>query len=201
MVAVPSGESVWRRDDVTNVLGEMMFTDDSTGVVAMTVAEEMLNATGNAIAIMLPEEIRGSLAESPSWWGNLLDDFAYGLPNPDGQLFVIEASTGDTRFVLENSHWEPAIPVVKDGVVREVLRLNHFLKTERVSLTDGAAEDAANLGISSLGFAVASGAKDAEGVYVVTDGKRAGGAVGYEIWRTCRIRVECSRRRERCILG
>ena len=166
VVSVSSGESIWRREDVTNIR-DVMLTQDRTGVVVTTVSHEMLSAIGEAIANRLTDEIRESIAESPGWWRELLDDFAYGLPNPDGQLFVFEAETGDTRFLLENSHWKPAIPVTNDGVVRDVLRLNHSLQIERISLTDGSVVDATHLGISSLAFAVS---KPDGSMYLVADG-------------------------------
>ena len=167
VISVSSGESVWRRHDLTNSRA-VMLTQDRTGVVVTTVSEDMLRAIGEAIANRLQDEVRETIAESPpGWWGTLLGDLAEGLPNPDGQMIVLETETGDTRFLLENTHWGPVIPVLHDGLVRDILHLNRSLDVERISLTDGSVIDATDLGISSLVFALSN--HDGS-VYLVADG-------------------------------
>ena len=167
MLSVTSGESIWRREDLTNSRA-VVLTEDQTGVVVTTVSEKMRSAIAEAVASRLRDEIRETIEESaPGYWRTLLDDFAYGVPNPDGQLFVLDAETGDTRLLFENSQLEPAIPVLHDGVVRDVLRLNHSVHVERISLTDGSVMDATDLGISSLAFALSN--PDGS-VYLVADG-------------------------------
>ena len=173
MVSGVSGESIWRRGEITDIHDVMMFTEDRAGVVVTTVAEGLRQAITDGTASRMTGEVREAIAGLPRWWRDLLDDFAHGIPNPDGNLFVLEADTGETRFVLQNSLWRPVIPVISDGVAQDVLRLNDSLQVERVSLVGGSVVGATNLGISSLAFAVShrDDKSDRDGnAYLVADG-------------------------------
>ena len=106
---------------------------------------------------MLTADYTGVVAMSEDIWSE----------SEDNWLLVLEAADGTTRYGLQYMSSRPIVPVIKDDVVQEVLRLTDDLRVERLSLKDGLVMGSANLGIASLSFAVSDRAGK---VYLVADG-------------------------------
>ena len=85
----------------------------------------------------------------------------------DGRLLLLEVVDGKRRLMLKNEDSGILVPVSQQDVARDVLRMTDDYRIERLSMQDGSVIDAANLGISSLEFAVSNHNGD---MYLVADG-------------------------------
>ena len=171
-----NGESIWSREDVTDIDDMWMSTGDDPSVVVTTYSDEFLDAWNERLVDM--DELYGDRPPRYEWTEQEWSD-------PDARLMVLDATDGYTRFVLQNGVSYPGlaaqfdelgsrlgsrelaiVPVVNGTEVEGLLRLVGDGRIELLSLRDGSVMDSANVGLWSLKFAASS--RDG-GLYVVAD--------------------------------